>query len=542
MTDETAFEMGILPIVACTISRNVQEFELLIEDMETALGEQWGDLGFEEAIPFFAQEDAESLEFIAIAMDAEDEADLPLLSDVIGAARDRDIRVILITENMSPAALHRLMRKGADEFVPYPLPEGALQEVIDRVRSPEPKTAMSNRTQPDGPHDPAGDDMDDIDWLNDEVPEAPKARAPKAEIEPQVAEEPAQDTGPATADLSVDDRLEDGTDDNLPVADAPEAAEPPAPEAAVADADPSEPVPDEATTPEPPQQEPAAEAPVSEAPETEEPAIEKKVKLRKGATRDGVLIAVQGLAGGVGATTFATNLAWELAIIDKANPPKVCLLDLDLQFGSVATYLDLPRREAVFELLSDIESMDEDSFGQALMEYEEKMQVLTAPADVLPLDFLQPQDIEKLFETAAAHFDYVIIDMPATLVQWSETILNMAHVYFAMLEIDMRSAQNALRLKRALQSEDLPFEKLRFLLNRAPKFTDLTGKSRVKRMAESLGIAMDVQFPDGGKPVVQACDHGLPLAAAAGKNPLRREIAKLAKSLHEIGKDDAEAA
>ena len=44
MTDETALEMDIPPMIACTISRNVQEFELLIEDMENALGEQWGDL------------------------------------------------------------------------------------------------------------------------------------------------------------------------------------------------------------------------------------------------------------------------------------------------------------------------------------------------------------------------------------------------------------------------------------------------------------------------------------------------------------------
>jgi len=33
------------PIVACTISRDVQNFDLLIEDMETVLGESWGDLG-----------------------------------------------------------------------------------------------------------------------------------------------------------------------------------------------------------------------------------------------------------------------------------------------------------------------------------------------------------------------------------------------------------------------------------------------------------------------------------------------------------------
>ena len=236
MTDETALEMDIPPIIACTISRNVQEFELLIEDMENALGEQWGDLGFEEAVPFFAQEDAGSLEFIAIAMDAEDEADLPVLAEIIEAAKARGIKVILITEDVSPAALHHLMRKGADEFVPYPLPETELQFAIDRVRA----------------------------------------------------------TPPAPAETA----------------------------AAVALAD-------------------VSDAPVAEEPASDE-TNEKKVKLEKGAARNGVLIAVQGLVGGTGATTFATNLAWELATIAKTDAPKVCLIDLDLQFGSVATYLDLP--------------------------------------------------------------------------------------------------------------------------------------------------------------------------------------------------------
>ena len=106
----------------------------------------------------------------------------------------------------------------------------------------------------------------------------------------------------------------------------------------------------------------------------------------------------------------------------------------------------------------------------------------------------------------------------------------------------MRSAQNALRLKRALRSEDLPVEKLRFCLNRAPKFTDLNGKSRVKRMAESLEISIEVQLPDGGKVITQASDHGQPLAVGAAKNPLRKEIMKLAASLHELGKPEADEA
>lgn len=406
------------PILACTVSRDVQNFDLLIEDMETVMGEAWGDLGFGDAIAFFQQPDAETLEFIAMAVDREDEQNLVQLGEIITAAKARNIKVVLIAEEVTPAALHQLLRQGADEFVPYPLPENELKSAIERLRAAEPV------------------------------------------VLPPAAQDP-----------------------DLPVAPSP---------------------------------------------------------AKSAHDREGVVMAIHGLSGGTGSTTLAINLAWELVNAAKKGevPPRVCMLDLDLQFGSVSTYLDLPRREAVYELLSDTETMDGDSFTQALMSYEDQIHVLTAPADMLPLDLLTPEDIQRLIDVARHHFDYVIIDLPKTLVQWSETVLHAAHVYFATLELDMRSAQNALRLKRALQSEDLPFEKIRFILNRAPKFTDLNGKARVKRLAESLAISIELMLPDGGKAVTQANDHGTPLGVAAAKNPLRKEIAKLAVSLHELGQAD----
>ena len=55
-------------------------------------------------------------------------------------------------------------------------------------------------------------------------------------------------------------------------------------------------------------------------------------------------------------------------------------------------------------------------------------------------------------------------------------------------------------------------------------------------MAESLDIDIEVQLPDGGHQVTQANDHGLPLSESAAKNPMRREIQKLAKSLYDLNK------
>jgi len=409
------------PIVACTISRDVQNFDLLIDDMELELGESWGDLSFEDAPVFLAQSDADTLEFVAIAVNGEDEADLSRITDIIKQAKARGIRVVLIADQVSPVALHQLLRLGADDFVPYPLPEGALHDAIERVRKP------------------------------------------------------------AVVDLPA----------------APEAAAPPPPPPA--------------------------------APTEPHPGFKAK------GDRDAVVLPVHGLAGGSGASTFATNLAWELATMTKEGV-RVCLIDLDFQYGSAATYLDLPRKDAVFDLLSDTANADSDTLLQSMLTFNDKLHVLTAPADMLPLDIVGPEEIGRIIDMARANFDFVVIDMPKTIVSWTETVLSRAHVYFALMELDLRSAQNVLRLVRALKAEGLPHEKLRYVLNRAPRFTDLSAKSRVKRMAESLDIAIEVQLPDGGSQVTQANDHGLPLSESAGKNVLRREIQKLAKSLFELNK------
>jgi len=411
MTSTAALQPEPAPIVACTISRDVQNFDLLIEDMENELGESWGDLSFEDAKVFFGQPDAEALEFVAIAMDDEDEDKLAVIAELIRIATAHSVKVIVVAEEVSPIALHQLLKLGAKEFIPYPLPDGALRDVIERIRAPEP------------------------------------VAAPTAETASTIK---------ATGD------------------------------------------------------------------------------------KNGVVLAIQGLAGGVGSSTFAVNLAWELANIDQDHPPQVCLMDLDLQSGSVATFLDIPRRELVYELLSDTANMDNDAFMQALLTYGEKLQVLTAPSEMVPLDIITSEDVNRILEAARTNFDYVVIDMPSTVVQWTETILQAAHVYFAPLELDMRSAQNALRMIRALKAEELPFEKLRYVLNRAPKFTDLSGKSRVKRMAESLDIKIEVLMPDGAKQVHDACDEGIPLAEAAPKNLLRKEILKLANSVHELNLSVAE--
>ncbi len=386
-------------IRACTVSRDVQNFDLLIEDMETEFQQDWGDLTFHEAIGFLDDPISEDLEMLAIALDDEDEPLIPVVRAVIEKAAAKSIRIVLIAEALSPIVLHQLLRAGAHDFVPYPLPENALRDTIRRLQNGR-----------------AG----------------------------QVA---------ASAD-------------------------------------------------------------------------------RPSAGRQGSIFAVQALAGGAGGTNFAVNLAWDLCTMCK-DKQSVCILDFDFQAGSVSTYLDLARTEKVYELLSSTSTMDRDAFFTAMQKFQNKLHVLTAPADMLPLDLLSPDEIERIVAMARDHFDFVIIDMPRTIVHWTETVYEMSDLCFAMIELDLRSAQNTLRLIRALKADGIAMDKHRFLLNRAPRFTDLGGKARAKRLAESLGISIAAYIPDGGTQIRAANDHGLPLAEYAPKNATHKEIQKFAAALFE---------
>ena len=138
MSSGLALRADPAPILACTVSRNVHHFDLLIEDMEAELGEAWGDLSFDEARSFIAQPEADGLEFLALALTPEDEADLGMLGALIQAAKARGVRCILVAHELKPASLHELLRLGAEDFVPYPLGEGALHDAIARLRHDAP--------------------------------------------------------------------------------------------------------------------------------------------------------------------------------------------------------------------------------------------------------------------------------------------------------------------------------------------------------------------------------------------------------------------
>ena len=77
------------------------------------------------------------------------------------------------------------------------------------------------------------------------------------------------------------------------------------------------------------------------------------------------VFTVASSSGGCGKTFYATNLACYLAA---QTGQRVCLVDLDLQFGEVSTALHLRPRFTISDLLSR-EPVDEEDLDEHVEEY-----------------------------------------------------------------------------------------------------------------------------------------------------------------------------
>ena len=93
----------------------------------------------------------------------------------------------------------------------------------------------------------------------------------------------------------------------------------------------------------------------------------------------GRLIGVAGAKGGVGTTTVALQLA--LAAIRAMPGRPVCVVDFDMQKGDLRSFLDLPHRRSVVDLVEVAAEISVRHLQETLYTHNEGFRVLLAPEE-----------------------------------------------------------------------------------------------------------------------------------------------------------------
>lgn len=224
----------------------------------------------------------------------------------------------------------------------------------------------------------------------------------------------------------------------------------------------------------------------------------------------GTVYTISSATGGCGKTFYATNLAYFLT---RYTQKRVCIVDLDLQFGEVSTALRLRPKYTIFDALQR-EDSDETDLQAHIEEYtvahETGVSVLAAPREPSEADRISPPDVTRILEALRKRFDYVIVDTPPQLAETVLAAFDLSDMLYVMATLDLPSVRNMSVFLGTLERLKVPTENVRLVLNKAE--TD---------------VGIDIEqvtrlFPQGfesvlpyAKEVSRSINLGMPVMAAS---------------------------
>ena len=158
------------------------------------------------------------------------------------------------------------------------------------------------------------------------------------------------------------------------------------------------------------------------------------------ASQEAACLALMGAAGGVGVTSLAVEIAYNLAREtqkktaknNRVLEPLVCLIDLDFENGACAHHLDLPPSLAMKDLQGAPSRIDK-AFTTALMStHESGLALLAAPNTLGGNDMVNPQTVVTLLDMACKMYDFVVLDVPRFWRPWTMAAIGGAD-HFALV-------------------------------------------------------------------------------------------------------------
>jgi pilus assembly protein CpaE len=153
--------------------------------------------------------------------------------------------------------------------------------------------------------------------------------------------------------------------------------------------------------------------------------------------------ALKHAGGGVGASTLAVQSACLLASRKKTDKSKVCLIDLDLQFGTDALYLDLDNRVGVADLLETPDRVDLELLHSVMGHHPSGLELLAAPREVVTIDSLHATDLERCLKLMRAEYGTIFLDLPSAWTPWSYAAVRNSDLVILVIQLRSRSRSTA---------------------------------------------------------------------------------------------------
>lgn len=238
----------------------------------------------------------------------------------------------------------------------------------------------------------------------------------------------------------------------------------------------------------------------------------------------GKVITLFSTKGGVGKTTIATNFASALGLDAKS---KISIMDMDLQFGDVALFLNTVPKTSIVDLVNVVENLDASVLNRYMTKYTNNVKILAAPFRPEQADDISAAQVTAIIKEMQYNYDYIVIDTAPIFNEITFTIMDLSDMIILVTSQDIPTLKNVSLCLEIMESLNYPAEKIKVILNRA---NSLGGMS-VADSENLLKRKYYAAIPSDGKTVVTAANQGSPFVLTNPKTPVAKSIFTLAESV-----------
>ncbi|MGY1594904.1 CpaE family protein [Geodermatophilus sp. SYSU D00708] len=233
----------------------------------------------------------------------------------------------------------------------------------------------------------------------------------------------------------------------------------------------------------------------------------------------GRVITIASPKGGVGKTTVATNLALGLTT---AAPQSTVLVDLDVQFGDVASALGLLPEYTLPDAVQGPASEDTMVLKTFLTRHPSGLYAVCGAESPAAGDAVSGADVTRLLSALTREFRYVVVDTAPGLSEQTLAALDRATDVVMLSSMDVPGVRGLRKELDVLRELCMIPAGRHVVMNLA----DAKGGLSVRDVETTIGTGVDVVIPRSAA-VPASTNQGVPILASGRKDPAVKELRRL---------------
>lgn len=209
--------------------------------------------------------------------------------------------------------------------------------------------------------------------------------------------------------------------------------------------------------------------------------------------------------GGIGKTSIAVNLAVELAQISKE---KVALIDLNLQLGDVATFLDMNPPFAMDYIANNIHNLNEDELIKTMSKYKNtSLYVIADPLNIDNSKDITAEQIKNLLAVLKKTFSYIVIDIGTNIDSKTIAALDSSDLILLIAIVNLPAIRSTQRCMDLFNKLGYSNDKIKLVLNRYMENEDI----KTSDIEEVVKQKVYWKIPNNYLTMMSAINKGVPV-------------------------------